>query len=106
MANRKVYLVEPRPEADNTASDWGAAQKTQLRLVPIASYCNFTFNSVVGIVTRYFATPTGSSTSKLPSMLGGPSCPPRNITEEHKRPLRYATTLLRRVAGPLPSTGL
>src|SRR5260370_34728455 len=42
---------------------------------------NFVLNSVAGMVTRCSAAPLGSSRSNLPPMLGGPSCPPRNMTD-------------------------
>ena len=50
---------------------------------------NFVFNSVVGTVIRYLATPPASSRSNLPPILGTPDCPPRNITD------RSATVPLR-----------
>lgn len=42
---------------------------------------NLIFNSVVGIVMRYSTTPVRSNKSNLPPTLGGPSCPPRNMTD-------------------------
>lgn len=47
---------------------------------------NFMRNSVVGMVMRYSAAPVESSRSNLPPMLGGPSCPPRNMTDRSATP--------------------
>ena len=47
---------------------------------------NLIFNSVVGMVMRYSANPAGSSRSNRPPMLGGPSCPPRNVTDRSAIP--------------------
>lgn len=56
---------------------------------------SFCLNSVVGMVIRYTAAPVGSCKSNLPPMLGGPSCPPRNMTDRSvtapfiRRPPRF-----------------
>jgi len=46
---------------------------------------------------RYAGAPAGSSRSNLPPMLGGPSCPPRNMTDRSATvPLVCRTPLVRR----------